>query len=373
VTFADTEYDESNHQASMVDFLQTEHSTVHCGPGTIGAVFPDVVWHTEKPLVRTAPAPLFLLSRLVNDNGYKVVLTGEGADEILAGYDIFKEDKIRRFLARDPDSAMRPLILRRLYPYLKNSPTRSLEYARRFFDSTNSVYDQRFRSHVPRWDLTSKTQLFFADAVKSALADYDSRDELDSLVPRAVSGLDPLSRAQYLEIKTLLSGYLLCSQGDRMSMAHSVEGRFPFLDHRVIEYCARIPARIRMPALREKDVLKRSMRGHIPDSVLDRTKQPYRAPDASSFLGGDEPDYVKELLSPANLKKSGYFNPRATEHLLAKCRKGRAVGFKDNMAVVGIISTLLLHDQFVENFHSKARETLKRKEDAEFEGIEVAD
>ena len=80
---ADGEYDESSHQASMVDFLQTEHSTVHCGSGTIAAVFPEVVWHTEKPLVRTAPAPLYLLSRLVNDNGYKVVLTGEDGREVI--------------------------------------------------------------------------------------------------------------------------------------------------------------------------------------------------------------------------------------------------------------------------------------------------
>jgi asparagine synthase (glutamine-hydrolysing) len=101
VTFEDAEFDESVYQQDVVNFLGTDHQAVRCSHGDISKVFPDVIWHTEKPILRTAPAPLYLLSRLVREHGYKVVLTGEGSDEFLGGYDIFKEAKIRRFWAVD--------------------------------------------------------------------------------------------------------------------------------------------------------------------------------------------------------------------------------------------------------------------------------
>src|SRR5204863_9323210 len=97
--------------------LGTDHSEMRCSDEDVRRVFPDVVWHAETPLLRTAPAPLFLLSRWVRDFGYKVVLTGEGADETFGGYDIFKEAKIRRFWAKSPSSRRRAALLERLYPY----------------------------------------------------------------------------------------------------------------------------------------------------------------------------------------------------------------------------------------------------------------
>ena len=98
--------------------MGTDHSRVECTQVDIGRVFPQVIWHTEMPILRTSPAPMYLLSRLVQENGFKVVLTGEGADEFLAGYNLFKEAKVRRFWARQPDSRIRPLLLRKLYPYV---------------------------------------------------------------------------------------------------------------------------------------------------------------------------------------------------------------------------------------------------------------
>ncbi len=118
VAFADKDYDERRYQQLMVDFLQTDHRSVEVDYQSIGKSFSDVVWFAEKPMIRTAPGPLFLLSKLVRENGIKVVLTGEGSDEILGGYDIYKEDKIRRFWARFPQSTSRPKLLTRMYPYL---------------------------------------------------------------------------------------------------------------------------------------------------------------------------------------------------------------------------------------------------------------
>ncbi len=354
VTFQDEVYDESDYQKQMIEYLHTDHSDIKCSYEDIGRIFSDVIWHTEKPIVRTAPAPLFLLSKLVRENGYRVVLTGEGSDEILAGYDIFKETKVRKFLERYPDSRFRPLILKRLYPYLAHSPVRSVQYAEAFFMSDASAYPARFFSHIPRWNTTAKIKTFFSDALKSSLNNYRNVDDLCSFLPDDLREYDAVSTAQYVEIKTLLSGYLLSSQGDRMAMANSIEGRFPFLDHRVIEFGCRLPSTVRMRALTEKYILKKSMKNILPERVVRRTKQPYMAPDSKSFFRGVSLEYIDELLSERNLHDTGYFNPKAVSLLVKKCKKSPVIGFKDNMAAVGIISTLLIHNLFLKNYPQKA-------------------
>ena len=353
VTFADAGFDESSYQRRMVEHLNADHSSITCTNDDIGAAFPEVIWHTEKPVVRTAPAPLFLLSKLVRESGYKVVLTGEGADEILAGYDLFKEVKVRCFLERGRGSKWRPLILKRLYPWLAVSPVRSLPYAEAFFNAGGVGWPSEFSSHVPRWKTTSMIKTFFSEQYRTAAGASPALDELALYLGPGGTN-DDLLQAQYLEMKTLLPGYLLSSQGDRVAMAHSVESRFPFLDHRVIEFCNRLPAGIKMRALREKYILKKSMAGLLPAEITARTKQPYRAPDAKSFFPGTSPEYVMELLSARNLSETGYFDPKNTELLVRKCRGGNVPGFKDNMAVVFILSTLLLHDLFIRNFETRA-------------------
>ena len=354
VTFSDKRYDESLYQRQMIEYLDTDHSNIQCTYSDIGRIFPEVIWHTEKPIIRTAPAPLFLLSKLVRDCGYKVVLTGEGSDEILAGYDIFKETKVRRFLERYPDSKFRPLIMKRLYPYLENSPVRSLKYAEAFFKVDTDGYPPQFYSHIPRWATTEKTKIFFSDRLKEDLKGYKSTDELSLFLHDDFGKYDCLSQAQYIEAKTLLPGYILSSQGDRVAMAHSIEGRFPFLDHRVIEFCCKLPPNIRMNVLQEKYILKESMKDLLPLSITERTKQPYMAPDSKSFFSGENLGYIEELLSENYLQITEYFDPATVSNLIKKSRQSPVLGFKDNMAVVGIISTLLLHDMFIKNFERNA-------------------
>lgn len=355
VTFDDGQYDESEYQKEVISFLNTEHSNIKCTYTDIGKVFPQVIWHTEKPVLRAAPAPLYLLSKLVRESGYKVVLTGEGSDEILAGYDIFKETKVRRFIERYPNSKFRPLILKRLYPYLVNSPVRYLQYAEAFFNIDTNGYPPHFYSHIPRWVTTEKTKVFFSSELREELKDYRNIDELTNFLNDIdLSYFDDLSKAQYLEAKTLLPGYILSSQGDRVAMAHSVEGRFPFLDHRVIEFCCKLPSHIRMNVLKEKYILKESMKDLIPSSIIKRTKQPYMAPDSKSFFKGKHLDYIDEILSERYLKESGFFDVRAVSLLRKKAIQSPILGFKDNMAIVGIISTLLLYEMFIKDFKGTA-------------------
>lgn len=164
VTFGDKVYDESLEQDSMVSYLNTDHHRVSCSYEDIAASFPNVIWHTETPILRTAPTPLYLLSKLVRQNKYKVVLTGEGADEILGGYDLFKEAKIRAFIQSQPGSELRPQLLKRLYPYLALSPTRSAEYAQKFFATDADITDPFF-AHRPRWKTTAGTHVFFTGEI----------------------------------------------------------------------------------------------------------------------------------------------------------------------------------------------------------------
>jgi asparagine synthase (glutamine-hydrolysing) len=348
VCFDDAEFDESAYQRELVNYLGTNHTSLRCTRADIAAVFPRMIWHTETPVVRTAPAPLMLLAGTVRAHGYKVVLTGEGADEVFGGYDIFKEAKARRFWARSPQSKLRPRILERLYPYLKHSPTESKVFTQHFFSQGLEFLGKPYFAHVPRWLTTRRVWQFFSGDVKQALRDTDFYADVRAILPAEIGHWAPLCQDQYLEAHTLLSGYLLSSQGDRMAMANSIEGRFPFLDHRVIEFANALPPRYKIRVLNEKFILKQALKPWLPASIIQRSKQPYRAPDSQSFFAnGRAPDYVEELLSESALRVSGYFDPVAVHKLYNKCRHGRAIGFADNMAFVGVLSTQLVDAMFV--------------------------
>ncbi len=347
ITFDDSEFDESGFQQEASSFIGTQHSRVSCSHADIAQAFPEVIRHAEQPIVRTAPVPMFLLSQLVNQSGFKVVLTGEGADEALGGYDIFKEAKIRRFWARLPESRRRPLLLKRLYPYLQDFQRQSASSLKHFFRVTAEDLASPFFSHLPRWELTAKLKLLFSAEYRAELGRYDAIAELKEALPAEFHSWPHFAQAEYLEAKYFLAGYLLSSQGDRMAMAHSVEGRYPFLDYRVLNFAAKLPANLKMKVLNEKYLLKRACKGVVPASILSRRKQPYRAPDGRCFFENGAPDYVKDMLSPCAVKKAGIFDPSAVSMLTSKFNAGKASSVRDDMALVGVLSTQLLATQFL--------------------------
>lgn len=349
VTFDSEEFDESAYQQDMVRALGTEHSSIACTAADIGRMFPTVIRHAERPILRTAPAPLLKLADLAHNSGYKVVLTGEGADEVFAGYDIFKEAKIRRFCAVKPQSKWRPLLLKRLYPYLPQLKGQSQSYLEAFFESKVVGLDDPLFSHLPRFRTTAGGKLFFSGDLRKALKGYDALEELRERLPAEFTRWDSLSQAQYLETAHLLPGYILSSQGDRVAMAHAIEGRFPFLDHRVVEFASRIPPKLKIRGLREKHILRESMKNLLPPNIGNRTKQPYRAPDCQSFVGPNAPAYIGHRLSGPDIAAAGYFDPNMVAKLAAKCRNQKFIGFRDNMAFVGVLSTQLWHREFVQS------------------------
>jgi asparagine synthase (glutamine-hydrolysing) len=347
IGFDEASLDESDFQQMMIRQVGAHHSRIQCSEADVAEHFYQTIWHTENPVLRTAPVPMRLLSGLVRSQDYKVVLTGEGSDEVLGGYDIFKETKIRQFWAVNRDSSFRPALLKKLYPYLDVSPGRAQSYLREFFGANLDEPELLYFSHTPRWSTTARIKDFFADEVKTHLQD-NAIELLANSLPADASGWHAFNRAQYIEAKTLMGGYLLSSQGDRMLMANSVEGRFPFLDHRVIEFANRLPPKLKMKGLNEKYLLKKAMGEFLPPEIVNRHKQPYRAPDIPAFFSDKTPEYVETLLGEDALRRAGLFDPKRVQMLVKKIRAGRAIGAKDNMALVGILSTQVWHHQFMQ-------------------------
>ena len=150
-------------------------------------------------------------------------------------------------------------------------------------------------SHAVRWRNNRRTCRFFSPEVRQAAGRHFDEVLAEQLHPQ-FREWDPTARAQYLEIKIFLSQYLLSSQGDRMAMANAVEGRFPFLDYRLVEFCNRLPANLKLHGLTEKYLLKKLGRKWLPPEIWQRPKRPYRAPIQRSFFNETAPDYVARVV-----------------------------------------------------------------------------
>src|SRR3954452_4407168 len=352
VGFSDQRFDESAAQDAIAAELGVQFHRTTVGAADIAAVFPRVGELAEKPLLRTAPAPLLELAGAVQDARLKVVLTGEGADELLGGYDIFREDKVRRFWARDPESKLRPLLFGRLNRWLSTDPARAGAFLGQFYGRSLTDTGDPLYSHRIRFANTARClRMLRPDFAGRAAGDTDPPERLIRSLPAAFGGFSALSRAQYLEVATFFEGYLLHAQGDRMLMGHSIEGRFPFVDVRLAELAARLPDRLRLRGLREKYALRRVAARLLPQQIHERPKIPYRAPIGGVFFGPDQPEYVGELLRPEALEAAGVLDAAAVGRLVAKFEGGAARGVSetDEMALVGALSIMLLHEQLVAN------------------------
>jgi asparagine synthase (glutamine-hydrolysing) len=349
IGFKDKLFDESTYQKEAAGYLNTNHTAFECTSEEIAENFPDTIWHTEFPILRTAPTPMLLLSKKVRERNIKVVITGEGADEFLAGYNIFKEAKIRNFWAKEPDSTIRPTLLSRLYPYLPMMKDANVMASKMFFGYKLTETSNPFYSHLLRWHNTSRIKSFFSENIKAKLKEYEPLKDISVHLPEDFGAWSELAKSQYIEASVFMSGYLLSSQGDRMAMANSVEGRYPFLDYRVIEFCNSLPDRFKLNCLNEKFILKKLSRGRIPASITKRSKQPYRAPIATSFFDAESPAYICDMLSEKCLNAYGIFQPEKVNTLINKVRLQKNTSEVDQMAIAGILSTQLLYRMFIEN------------------------
>jgi asparagine synthase (glutamine-hydrolysing) len=345
VAFKDPRYDERSHQEEVARAIGTQHHVVEAGPVEIATALPEVVWHAETPLVRTAPVPLFLLAKEVRAHDLTVVATGEGADELFWGYDLFKEVVLREIYTGEPERALR--LLEGLYTHLGPSAGRRGPAWQRFLMETGAG-DAELGSHLTRAEATAAVKAFYSEEMAAAIGERDSLDSLRADLPPSFSDWSSLERAAWLELTTLLEPYLLASQGDRVAMAHGVEGRYPFLDHRVFAHSAALPPerKLRIDPIRDKIELRELAAKVLPAGIAARGKQPYRAPEVEPFFGPGAPEWVEELLSPAALAEAGLWDSQKVEGLLRRCRAGRATGIREGMAFVGILSGQLWHRAF---------------------------
>jgi asparagine synthase (glutamine-hydrolysing) len=342
VAFVDPHYDERAHQEEVARVLGTDHHVVEAGPSEIADAFPDVVRHAEQPLIRTAPVPLFLLSTEVRANDIVVVATGEGADELFWGYDLFKEVVVRELHQRDPEGAKE--LLEQLYGYLPAEARRGPAWDRFLLETGEP--DDPLTSHMTRVQATAAVKAFYRPEVAAEIGETQSLERLRAGLPPSFGNWSGLQRASWLEISTLLEPYLLAAQGDRVAMAHGVEGRYPFLDHRVFEYAAKLPPERKLAGMREKAALRDLAADLLPSEIIERGKQPYRAPEVTPFFSEGSPEWVEESLSAPALEETGIWDPGRVEGLLRRCRAGKATGFREGMALIGVLSTQLWHRAF---------------------------
>jgi asparagine synthase (glutamine-hydrolysing) len=346
VAFTDLHGEEGASQWAPAVLSSTEHHVVGLTSTDIADVFPDVVWHAETPLLRTAPALRFLLARAARAAGIKALLSGDGSDELFLGHDLFKETMVRLFCLRQPDSRLRPRLFDRLYPHLA-STGQAGEFWRQFFLSAGAPTDPVF-SHVPRFQIAARIKDFYSPESRAALAGSDPVAELRQSLPASFMQWSPGNRAAYLELTTSLPSYRLSSQGDRMAAAHGIRARLPFLDHRVFEYAASLPTSSKLRGLRDKEILRRWASGFIPVKPTRGAAGP-PSPDAAPFFTARPPDYVRELLSPEVVRRTGIFDPASVAGLVRRCVAGRVTGVAENQALVAILSTQLWHHRFLEH------------------------
>jgi asparagine synthase (glutamine-hydrolysing) len=346
VAFDEQTLTERDAQTAAAAALGTHHTTVTVSAGDVIDAFCDTIRHAETPLVRTAPIPMLLLARGVRDAGVKVVASGEGADELWWGYDLFKEVKVRRFCARDRDSPTRPLLLDRLYPYLSPNANRRGPGWRRAFLDAGAADDPLF-AYQPRFAASGAARAFYTPDTAAVIGDAgDATDRARARLPEAFSRWSALEQAAYLEVTTLLSGYLLAAQGDRVAMASGVEGRYPFLDHRLFAHARGTPSIHKLVGLREKGELRRLARRLLPETLADRPKRPYRAHDAASIIAAAGAGWVRNALEPAAVTDAGVFAPAMVATLVRRLDDGHARGQRESMALIGILSTQVLHARF---------------------------
>ncbi len=349
IRFEDEDFDEGSFQQEMVEFLNIDHSELIITDENISNSLESVLWYTEKPILRTSPIPLFLLSSLVHRSGYKVVLTGEGADEVFGGYNIFKEAKIRNFWSHYPESKIRPLLLGKLYPYIFKDKRLGNTLIEFFKSGIDDPFNPLF-SHLVRWNNTSRIKNFFSEDVKNTLQGYNTYSDLLKLLPQDFQKWDYFAKAQYLEIIIFMSNYLLSSQGDRMAMANSVEIRLPFLDHRLIELMSKVNPEYKLNGLNEKFILKEVLKSRLPASIISRPKNPYRAPIKRGLINANS-ELIERYLSESEIKNSGLFDITKVRLFLKKMLKFEKISEIDSMTLIGLLSTQIIYDKFISNFN----------------------
>jgi asparagine synthase (glutamine-hydrolysing) len=330
--------DESAQAAETAERLGASLTPLLMNRRDIADAFPDLIRASEGPVIDTSCACMIRLAQSVHQQGYKVVLTGEGADEALAGYGWFKIQKLQQATA---------WLLPRLRFALGHGGLRVFS-------------DKHPRRRTPfralRGVRTAQQGIFefigrcretlYSVQMWQALADHSPFDDLD-LTNERMPRWHPLNQAIYVDYRTFLPGLLLSSKGDRSAMNASVETRPPFLDEDAIAFCSRLPPHYKLRGRTEKWLLRRVADRLLPLHVSRRRKHGFHADFAGTFLGADRPEWVEELLSPQSLRRSGYFDPDGVARVRRRLTRRRLLpSLSLDIGMTGTVATQLWHHLF---------------------------
>lgn len=311
LSFTDADYDESAIARRMANSVGANHHPIHVSQQSLADNFADAIWHGEAPLLNGHGVSKFILSRALNAAGFKVALNGQGADEILAGYAHFRQDllldphqsmtgeaveqALRALRAANPISAGFLLGDRKPAPEL-TSVESVLGYVPAFFRSMGAI-GQRL---APMLSDGFAQDYGHGAPYRVILNAVDVHGRLE--------GRHPVNQSLYLWSKTVLSGYILCTLSDRMEMAHSIEGRVPFLDHHVVELMASLPIHMKIRGTTEKYLLREAARPYVTEEVYHRQKHPFLAPPASANANGAFYALMQDQLRSSAFGRLGFFD-----------------------------------------------------------------
>ena len=340
LTFGEAAFDESAMQRLIVDRFGLRHESLHVDVPDIARALPSAVWPAETPLHCTAPVPMLLLAQEVKRHGVSVVLTGEGADEAFLGYDLFKEIRLRMV----PSNAA----MEELYALYRKWGAIDEYQIQRSVQRSNKPQHPLF-SHLMRFSSTRLASRLLRQPMTSD--QYQNRWQQSQPL---LGKLPQMQRAQMIEYRNLLAGYLLSSQGDRMFAAHGVENRSPFLDNGVVDFALSLPeAWCLSDQLKEKKILRDVYRNRLSTAISDRPKQPYLAPDLSFIKSPNCEVLVQEYLSPFCRVGSDLLDVNYVEHALNRCRQTpiEQLNKSDANSLMLALTTSMLHSQFIERKH----------------------
>jgi asparagine synthase (glutamine-hydrolysing) len=332
--------DERAQAAEAAGVLGSTLTTVTMNRADIAAAYPELIRAAEVPVMDTSCACLLRLAAAVHGQGYKVVLTGEGADEALAGYVWFKMQKARDAVFRRPGGPVGRFLRDRMLGAIGGDPARR--------PAPFPIGGVR-TAQQELYDVLGTTRsLLYADGLWEQLGDHSAYDDLD--VDRGrINRWHPLNRSLYVGYKLMLPGLLLFGKGDRIAMNASVEARYPFLDDDVIAFCASVDPGYKLRGLTDKWLLRRVAAKTLPARIANRPKTMFRASLARTFIGPGRPGWVDQLLSPESLRAAGYFDPALVasarrERLTRPRLSARQLGL--DMHLTSVVATQLWHHTF---------------------------
>lgn len=342
----DPHLDEADEAAELARYVGTETSIVDCGKNEVLEYYPELIRAAEVPVVHTACAASLMLAKKVHADGYKAVLTGEGADEWLAGYPWFKAHKVLSMVDIIPGINVSQS-LRRAYMRLVGLPPMPHDIAKRNVAALGGL-----NAYLNIYGLFSTGRYrFFSSEMWEKLGDHVAYEDLQMDQNRA-SRWHPLNRSVFVGARVMLPGMLLSSKGDRVAMNSSVEARYPFLDEDLFDFCAKLHPRWKLHGLREKYLLRRVAERWLPKNVAWRRKAMFRTPrDGFHHNEANLPRFVDQLLSEPSLRKTGYFDTKAVLHwrnAFRNMRENSAARVMVEMCLVGVVATQLWHHTFID-------------------------